>query len=356
MLSAAAVRALRLNRQCLLSPAGEQQYDELFRFMSPVPPVCWSCPGDPPRLPLHVDFDDGAYNDARRGRREIIKGRFQGGTLGYVQADELELFACAYRKDAPMDNDSLRMLELLEHEGPLTIGIIREITGLPAKQITPILHKLQQAFLVYEDQIDSAWDRGWYLLAQEFPGCDTAHYSRVEALRRLIPRFAYLNGFFTLPMLRDYFRLPLRDLKAAVSVMEEEGELLAQFLSQPDGSVAPGWILPQDEPLLAKDTDIPQLTVCLQRNDFLVRSFASELKERYTHPDWEALFYFCIDGALCGAVLGKFRQGPFDLEDVALSLNEQQATARKQEILSAVYQVNDPQKSPLKRYCGLPLR
>ena len=326
MLSAAAVRALRLNRQCLLSPAGEQQYDELFRFMSPVPPVCWSCPGDPPRLPLHVDFDDGAYNDARRGRREIIKGRFQGGTLGYVQADELELFACAYRKDAPMDNDSLRMLELLEHEGPLTIGMIREITGLPAKQITPILHKLQQTFLVYEDQIDSAWDRGWYLLAQEFPGCDTAHYSRVEALRRLIPRFAYLNGFFTLPMLRDYFRLPLRDLKAAVSVMEEEGELLAQFLSQPDRSVAPGWILPQDEPLLAKDTD------------------------------WEALFYFCIDGALCGAVLGKFRQGPFDLEDVALSLNEQQATARKQEILSAVYQVNDPQKSPLKRYCGLPLR
>ena len=38
------------------------------------------------------------------------------------------------------------------------------------KEITPVLHRLQEAFLVYEDQYDGEWDRSWYRFEEMFPG------------------------------------------------------------------------------------------------------------------------------------------------------------------------------------------
>lgn len=37
------------------------------------------------------------------------------------------------------------------------------------KEITPVLHRLQEAFLVYEDQYDGEWDRSWYRFEEMFP-------------------------------------------------------------------------------------------------------------------------------------------------------------------------------------------
>ena len=94
---------LRLARQCLSEPAGAADYDGLFRDLSPVASVYWSEPGSPPSLPGHTDFDDGAYNARRRAQRLIVKGRFAGGNVGYVDVRDLELFACLYRKPAKLD-------------------------------------------------------------------------------------------------------------------------------------------------------------------------------------------------------------------------------------------------------------
>ena len=46
---------------------------------------------------------------------------------------------------------------------------MKRMTGLLVKQITPALHRLQEAFLVFEDQFDGEWDRGWYLFDEMFP-------------------------------------------------------------------------------------------------------------------------------------------------------------------------------------------
>lgn len=37
---------------------------------------------------------------------------------------------------------------------------MNEETGMLVKEITPVLHRLQEAFLIYEDQYDGEWDRG----------------------------------------------------------------------------------------------------------------------------------------------------------------------------------------------------
>lgn len=60
-------------------------------------------------------------------------------------------------------------LERIEMSGPYTIGQLKEESGLLVKEITPALQsRLQEAFLIYEDQYDGEWDRGWYRFGEFF--------------------------------------------------------------------------------------------------------------------------------------------------------------------------------------------
>lgn len=170
-----ALRRVRLERQRFCPPANEADYDRLFRDMSPVRTPYWCCPGSPPELSFRAAFapDGGAArNFDRRSRRELVKGRFQGGGIAYVDEADLALYGAIYRKDAALRPDDARLLDLLRREGPMTVAALREFTGLAAKAITPMLHRLQEMFLVFEDQADSEWDRAWYPFETEFPSLE----------------------------------------------------------------------------------------------------------------------------------------------------------------------------------------
>lgn len=96
-LSRKAILAERLRRQRLLKPAKTAaDYAALFRLLQPVSPVYNTYPGNPPSLVHRVAFDDQATTSSWRERREIVKGRFLRGTIGYVFSDELELYANAF--------------------------------------------------------------------------------------------------------------------------------------------------------------------------------------------------------------------------------------------------------------------
>ena len=84
-----AYRKLRMERQHFTKPASKKQYGELFKQMSPVLCVYWSCPGSPPELLYRAAFDDSRYCYKMRESRTIIKGRFQNGNIAYIYADEL---------------------------------------------------------------------------------------------------------------------------------------------------------------------------------------------------------------------------------------------------------------------------
>ena len=92
------IRALRMERQHLLIPANETEYDALYRDLQPGQNVYWNGFGQPPTLSFRADFDDLTYNKSRQFRRELIKGRFAGGNLGWILPEDLELFAALYRK------------------------------------------------------------------------------------------------------------------------------------------------------------------------------------------------------------------------------------------------------------------
>lgn len=344
------VAALRRERQHLNSPAGETEYEALFRQMSPVRCIYWSMPGLPPSLAPRAAFDDMEHCFSLRAGQKIVKGRFQAGGIGYIFSDEWPLFIAAYRKNPEVTSGrDQELLSLLEHEGPLTIGVMRELTGLRAKDITPALHRLQEKFLVFENQEDNDWERSWQLFADAFPDIPQKLPERTEAIGQLLLRFARLNIWIDAKMAVSYYRILLRDVKAALALLEQSGRLLP---------FEGGWILPEDRPLLGEGGALPgpipagREVLALGRNDYLVKSQEHLLAGNYAREGLDVLWYLLIGDGIAGAVLGRFHNGPFELEDVALELPPRQAREKKGQVLAAIGQVCDLSVSPLQRYMG----
>ena len=333
----AKIISLRMERQSLLRKADKAEYLELYRDMQPGQNVYWNGFGDPPSLTFRADFDDIEFNRARQNARELIKGRFAGGNLGWIVPEDLELFAALYRKPLASPTDKQEaLLELIRRSGPLNIQQMKEETGMLVKEITPALHRLQEAFLIYEDQYDGEWDRGWYRFEELFPEVDVNKMSRLEALKIVLKRFAYRIVWFNADMAKSYYKLPAKDIKFALAELESDGTLTAY-----DG----GYILSEDAELL-KTYEPKELNFvyALHRNDFLFKAHEHIWKKHIAEVtknleyDHELLQCLLIDGEFHGASVGHFRNGPYDLNDVICDLpNEEE---RKDEIIKAIQRVN----------------
>lgn len=339
MLDHHSIVGLRMRRQHLVQRADTVEYDALYRDTSPGQNVYWNGFGDPPSLTFRADFDDIAYNRSRQKSRTLLKGRFQGGNLGWIERADLELFAGAYRKPLPSLTPAQQTLwELLLREGPMNIQGMKEATGLLVKEITPVLHRLQEAFLIYEDQYDGEWDRGWYPFAEMFPNAALSRYTRQESLEILLQRFARRMVLFDLKMARSFYRLPERDIKAAAQKLETEG-IFTRF----EG----GFLLQADAELLQRqDFDPPVSVFVLHRNDILVKANEHWLKEAYGDGENDILQYILVDGEFQGAVLGHFKNGPYEIENICAPAK------RREAVMEAVYRVNSREHSPAARYNG----
>lgn len=342
----ATVLAERLRRQRLIEPLKHaDEYTELFRMSQPVSPVFFSAPGDPPRLVHRTVFDDGAVTDRMRERRIIIKGRFLGGIIGYVFAEDLELYANAFcRRLSSISETQQTVLDAIVRSETLTPRQMRAETGLLSKQIAPALHRLQEAFIVYEDQVDSDWERNWYEFASEWQEVVLDEKRREEAIVQILLRFLKGHVFATLEQLKDWSRLPLKLLKTAVSDMENSGDIVPKSVK----GIGEGWMLGEDADL--KPSETPPSVFMLHRSDILARSHTSELKRRFGGQ--ELLQYLLIDGMFQGAVLGHWRIGPHDVDDIVVELPAAERASRRDEILKAVAWGYHPPYSHILKYNG----
>ena len=343
MIDTQQIIALRMQRQFLSRKANEVEYLALYRDMQPGQNVYWNGFGDPPSLTYRADFSDIEYNRQRQAERTLIKGRFAGGNLGWIMPEDLELFAAAYQKPLTKPTPrQLALLELMKREGPMTIQLMKEMTGMLVKEITPALHRLQEAFLIYEDQHDGEWDRGWCKFGEMFPDANLQKYTWHDALKILLRRFAYRHVLFDAKMVKSFYKRPEKEIKVAIASLLDENVLM---------ETENGFILHDDHVLLQSYAAQPlNFIYAMHRNDFLVKSNEHWLKERYTHTYPDTLYYLLIDGDFCGAVVGKFRYTP-EVEDVLLDLSQNEAAARKDEILQAVH-VLCGANNQIKRYQG----
>jgi hypothetical protein len=341
--------AERLKRQGLTCPVkSPAQYIKLFKRLQPVSPVHFSYPGAPPQLTRRTMFDDTARADALRAEREIVKARFLHGTIGYVLAEDLADYAVAFRK--PLTKFTYfqhQVLEAVRHTGPLTPRQIKEETELLNKQVMPALHRLQKAFLVYEDQVETSWERAWYDFETEWPEIQLDESQRIDAIYRILERFIYALVFVSMEQIRSWSALPVKLLKTAIGKLEDTGMLVT---CEPDNR-EPVWIRTEDISLPA--SDIPHSVVMLHKADILVRTYLPELKKKFN--GLEVLQYLLIDGEFAGAVAGHWRIGPHDVEDIVLTLPGKTASRYRQAILDEVSRVYNPPHSSILKYNGFTL-
>lgn len=344
------IKYLMLKRQNLIERKDDADYEKIFRMMSPVPTLSWTAPGEPPIIQHRFDIDDRTLNNYKRANRNIIKGRFRGGNVGYIYADELPLFMAAYKKDINRlsEIDEI-VLKTIKHEGAMNNHMIKEITGLLSKQISPSLQKLQKAFILFEDQVDNEWDRAWYILEDEFYDMELDKYSRSDAIDEVILRFTYLNVFIDETMIKSFARFSNKDINTAVISLLEKGKIIKASA----GDIK-GYILKKDLDETNNCTkDIPDDIYIMDLNDYIVKSNEIKLKERFPRrKPYLTLHYIFKKGEFIGALFGHFRFGPNDLEDVILDLEDNDKIKYKKRILNAIEKTYNPKETKLKRYCG----
>lgn len=353
-LKAGSILAQRMRRQRLTDPLSRARgLEALVRILQPISTGAYDRPGSPPRLAHRTAFDDTRATDRLRGRRRLVKGRYQGGGIGYVLAEDLELYANAFCK--PLARPSQiqeRVLDAIQRAGPLTARHIKEETGLLNKQIMPALQRLQTAFRVYEDQLDDDWDRPWYAFETEWPRVEIRETRSEEAVREVLLRFLHGQVFATRENVRDWSRLPVRLLDHCLRELERDGRIVACEAKE----IGEGFCL-------RGDTEPPEASLepslfVMHKADFLTRSRASELKRRFGSTD--ILQYLLIDGDLRGAIRGHWGFKPYDVEDIIVDLPAAERWARRDEILAAVAAAYPPPRHRILRYAGravaLPLR
>ena len=343
-LNALEVAAERLRRLRLTEPVEtEVDYLRLFRLMQPVAPPAYSRPGDPPRLEKRVAFDDRACANRLRRERTIVKGRFLSGNVGYVFADQLATYAAAFRKSHSARDYTLEIVqEVVNHHGPLTIEQIKEETGFLSRQIVPALHKLQKSFLVYEDQVDEDWERAWYDFESEWPGLAVADVDPLRARAAIMRNFLQVHVFATARHMADWSGLSLRNVGAAVDLLQGDPAIREARTDRGEE----GWIFGDMSNL--KEPASHRRAIMLTHSDLLIRSHKTELKRRFGGR--EVLRYLLIDGQPLGAVIGHWRIGPHDVDDIAILADETDEI--KDEVINEVASVYHPPYSTIRKYAG----
>jgi uncharacterized protein (DUF885 family) len=341
-----AVLVERLRRHRFIKPlASQKDYPSLFRLLQPVSTGADDRPGSPPRLLHRTAFDDAREADRLRARRVIVKGRFLGGRIGYVHADDLALYANAFWKPLPRPTHvQSTVLEAVRAAGPLSARQLKEETELLNKQIMPALHRLQEAFLVYEDQTDAEWDRAWYDFESEWPSVTLDESSRDDSASRAFLHFLKGHVFATASQLRDWSGLPSRTVSRLVKQLEESAEVIPLEVE----GLGAGWCCRNDR--IPDATTVPESVLMLDRADPLARSHVSELKTRFGGHD--ILRYLLIDGVFRGAVLGRWGFRPYDVEDIVLELPSQERARRRVEVIDAVARVYHPPRHQIRKYAG----
>lgn len=341
---------LRLKRQGLIEPADEDAYEALFRAQQPVPTVYFCEPGTPPQLRDRAAFDDLELNRDLREDHTIAKGRFAGGNIAYVYADELARYGSVYRKSMGIwTEEEEAVYHCLTHMGPLYKEQIAEETGIKQSAVSKALTRLQRAFLTHADHGDSYDEQLWYDFRSLFPEIDLEDTDRDTALLEILIRFIRNMVYTDARQAKDWSRLPMREVRGAFEKMADR-DIITRI--EVDGTEK--WALLEDLPLLARKWPAPpHRTFVMHKADYLVRAHESELKNRFA--GLEILQFLLIDGVFQGAVAGHWRIGPHDVTDIVLTLLEAERGKRKDEIVTETAKYYHPPYSRILRYDGKPV-
>jgi hypothetical protein len=343
---------LRMARQGLLHPltevANEEAYLSMFKLLQPVAPIFFGRPGEPPSLVHRTVFNDSNIAFYLREKHVLVKARFQDGRVAYVAEDDLQLYATAFRKvPSQMSQVHEDVYQAVKQSGGLTKEQLKEILPYTAKEIGAALQVLQQAFLLVEEQVDSEWETGWLDFTEQWFEIATDEASRLKAIEQVLFRFVKVMVFADMEQFKSWSGFTAKTIKTVVDTALQTGKLMKTEVE----GIGEGWMCATDTGKQELNPSPLRSVLMLDKSDFLVRAHLTQLKKRYSGK--EVLQYLLINGQFQGAVLGHWRIGPHDVEDIIVDLPSEEVASRKNEIINAVTYGYPPEFSKIKAYNGV---
>jgi len=193
--------------------------------------VYWRVPG----------FD---YTEWERLRREgrILLGRFLGGKVRYVLAEDAPMYVSAYRTPSLRERDR-RILGLLDGYGGLSMRELNDILGMPKGELKEALGRLDRnVYVVRKMGGLESWSSENVYLPLEVPDYDG------DARTAIVERFVRAHGPVPLYAIRRHTRFSWGEIRQALAsagvetifVGEERTEmyLMPEELPELEGTVA----------------------------------------------------------------------------------------------------------------------
>lgn len=305
--------------------SSDSDYLRILAQLAPFRPPANEFPGTPALL--HDRHEDSAGATAMtvaervRRNRHVFKARFGGGRVAYVPTSELPLFIAAYRKERDLTLEAQAVLATLEHEGPLHKPDIAELSGVKGRELSKQLQILQEAFLVYEEQLETEWDNPWYHLEREQGDWLENLPDRGEARREVLRRFTRSYVATTVDEAKAWSGFPKREVAGYLEELVATEHLAKTHVE--------GW----GERYVVTDLDdsefeAEQTIAILDPGDPLVVTQAQRLKEAF--PGLPVLKYIFIDDRIKGLATGRWGINPYDVDDVIVPEEERGGQVREE--------------------------
>lgn len=345
-----AARAARQHLTASARGSSDTDYLRILGELAPMRPPSHEFPGTPVLLFDRHEDAAGAtpleVGERVRRARRVFKGRFQGGRVAYVPTDDVPLYLAAYRKDRGLSLAAESVLAALEREGPLHKADIAAASGVKGRELSAELQRLQEGFLVYEEQLETEWDNPWYHLEREQgQWLDQAPDPR-DARLEVIRRFARAYVATTAREAKEWSGLPTREVRDYLEALVTAGHLVK--------ATVVGWgeryvvaDLPTG-PLAAGESSL----AILDPGDPLVLAQASHLKAAF--PGLPVLKYVYWGGEIRGLVTGRWGINPFDVDDVIVPEEARRGPVRE-EIIAKLRRHFPLPEQRILRFGGEPL-
>jgi hypothetical protein len=285
----------------LLRDFNEDEYINVFRKLQPVSPIFFTMPGDAPTLRHRSLYNNKVLAERLRNEGKMMKGRFNGGRVGYVLKDEFELYGKAYTKPVSRWNEVMRsVFDYVSESDGIMKETVKEELPFRNPKITSALNRLQEAFLLLEVQSDDDWDTAWFNMESEFKKIIPDLPSKIEIVKRYLHTMVAAD----FKMIQSWCEFKVKDIKVILDYLIEKDEITETEF---------GYMLKEDLDL--KEISIDYDIQLLDLNDMMIRSYVHEIKEKF---DEEILQYLLIDGEIKGICVGHWRIGPHSIDDIIL--------------------------------------
>lgn len=125
-------------------------------------------------------------------------------------------------RNEPIHED---ILFLIKRSGGISKEQLKDELDYPNGEISKALISLQEAFLVYEDQIDTDWDTGWFNFETEWFELKHEVNQHVHHLSMVLLNYLDAMVFATFTQIKDWSELSVKELKQALEKLVNDGEI-----------------------------------------------------------------------------------------------------------------------------------